>query len=168
VVAPGLVDDLGVEGLDVVGAQQPQRGHVAERQVHQRLVALALDQLGAGAVGADRLADAAQQPVGRAVLEHEALPHRQEPGGVAAQPGDVGEEQLLVLVAQLGAQHVDLLGAEHHEDRDPGAEPALDERERAGHELLEPGVQEGLVSERRGGRRRRRAGRVSAHLVRRS
>jgi hypothetical protein len=42
----GLLDHRRTEGVDVVGAQEREARGVGEGEVQQRLVALALDQLG--------------------------------------------------------------------------------------------------------------------------
>ena len=63
VVAPGdkrvgplsFVDDVGVQRLEIVGAQQPERGGRVEGHVQQGFVKLAFGQFGGRALGMDRL-----------------------------------------------------------------------------------------------------------------
>ena len=89
VASPRLLDDLGGQGLDVVRADEPER-RIREREVEQRLVPLALDELVARAGGPDRLADAAQGQI-RRVRAHELLPGWDDPGRVGADLLHVGE-----------------------------------------------------------------------------
>src|SRR5581483_8082053 len=75
-------DDIRVEARRVIGAQQPPRRTLVEGDVQQRLVLLALDQLGRAAAGPDRLADAAEA-VDRALMPDDPfLPGRDDPGRV--------------------------------------------------------------------------------------
>ena len=57
------LQDVVVQPLDVVGAEQAPALSAVEGDVQERLMALALDELGAAAPGPDRFADA---PDGRA------------------------------------------------------------------------------------------------------
>ena len=61
--APGIRHDLVVQATVVVGAQQPPVAHTGEGEVQQRLVAVALVDLGGRPSRPDRLADAAHRPV---------------------------------------------------------------------------------------------------------
>ena len=78
-----LLQHFVAEGAAVVGAEQrPGRGR-REGDVEQRLVALALVDLGGLAPGPDRFADAAHRPA--AALVDELAPEGDDPGRVAAQ-----------------------------------------------------------------------------------
>src|SRR5579884_1394208 len=77
-------DDIRVEACRVVRAQQPPRRTLVEGEVQQRLVLLALDQLGRAAARPDRLADAAKAMRRALVPDDPFLPGRDDPGRVAA------------------------------------------------------------------------------------
>ena len=91
----------------VVGAQQPPGRHAGEGQVEQGLVALALDQLGRGALGPDGLAD--PPSVAAAVGGgHEVAPGGDDPGRVGPDLGHVGERDPVGVAAQGRPQQPDL------------------------------------------------------------
>ena len=68
VAAVGLGDDLRRQGLHVIRAQQPQRHVRLDGDVEQRLVQLALNQLGGAPPGPDRLPDPAHRLAVEGVL----------------------------------------------------------------------------------------------------
>jgi hypothetical protein len=99
--AEGLGDHPVVERRRVVGAEEPPRRRVGERQVEQPLVPLAFDELVAASSGPDRLSDPTDGPVGTQVVCNEPLPGRDDPGGVCADVGHVGEEHCVGVAVQL-------------------------------------------------------------------
>ena len=83
-------EHVRVEALDVVGAKQREVGGVGEGEVEQRLVVVALGQLGLAAPGPDRLADAPDRAAVLA-LGDEVAPGRDDAGRVASEGCHVGE-----------------------------------------------------------------------------
>ena len=81
VAAKRLLDHRAGELRDVVGTEEPPRRRVGERDVQERLVPLALDELVGGALRPDRLADSPHRPVVAQMLLDELLPGRDDPGG---------------------------------------------------------------------------------------
>ena len=57
VVAPGAVEGRRRERGRVVRAEEPEVGPVGKREVEERFVTMALDELGRVPIGRDRLAD---------------------------------------------------------------------------------------------------------------
>src|SRR5690349_1253187 len=98
--APGLVEHLVIELARVVWAQQPPRLALTERDVEQRLVPLALDQLIARAPIPDRLADSAQPFAAGAMLIHEVAPRRDDARWVRSDLGHVCEQHLVRVLVQ--------------------------------------------------------------------
>ena len=92
VAAVRLGDHVGSQGLDVVRAQQPQRDVRLDREVEQRLVDLALGDLGGPAAGPDRLTDAAHRAAAGAVLVEEAAPGGDDARRVVADLRHVHED----------------------------------------------------------------------------
>jgi hypothetical protein len=113
----GLADDVGVEGVDVVGAQQPEVLNAREGEVEQRLVALALDELVGAAIGPDRLPDAPQATPLPAMGVDELTPCGDDARRVDADLGHVGEGHAVGPGAELLAQAGDPGGADDDERR---------------------------------------------------
>ena len=124
--AERLVDYRRLERLGVVGAEEPPGRRGRERDVQELLVALALDELLAAAVGRDRLADPAHLAAG--VSLDEVLPGRDDPGRVRTDLRHVGEEHLLGLTVQRVPEELDLAGRDDDEHRLALRDPLADER----------------------------------------
>src|SRR5689334_20146624 len=90
----GFCDHLRGKAMDVVRAEKPPRSAGCERGVEQRFVTLALDHLNGGAVGPDRLANAAQTKGGRVSVD-KILPGRNDSRWVGPDLGHVGELNLV-------------------------------------------------------------------------
>jgi hypothetical protein len=141
--AARLVHDSGVEACGVVGAQQPERRRARKGEVQERLVVVALDQLGRRTARPDRLADPAQRPP--VVRVDEVTPRRNDPCRIASQRGHVDELHRVGLGSQLGLQRSGALRTHGDQDGLPGPHPVADERNRPGQELVLAGIQQRLV-----------------------
>ena len=140
--AARLVDHVLVERRRVVRAQQREALVLGEGDVQQRLVQLALDQLGAAAAGPDRLADAAHRPRGRATKSRQAGMIR-----AGLWPSTAMSTNSHVARRRARAQRRDLLRADRDEDRLVALEALTDERERAGEQVVGTFVEERFVAE---------------------
>ena len=149
VAAARLVDDGLVERRHVVGTQQPEVARVGEREIEQRLVELALDQLGRAASGPDRLADAADRA---GVGAREVAPGGDDPRRVVAQHGHVDELDAAGVGADLAAQRGDALRTDRDEHRLASGKPFAEEGHGAGEEAVGAVVQQCFVAEHQGGR----------------
>ena len=136
-----------VERGRVVGAQQPEGG-IGERDVQQRLVTLALRQLRGASAGPDRLADR-RAPADRPERgRRESACHAGmiragfTPTSIHVREHDTCRRR----VRSSRPQRVDLLRAQHHQDRLVGGNRLADEPERSVHELVAVRVEEGLVA----------------------
>jgi hypothetical protein len=143
----GLGDDAGVEGVDVVRAQQPEVLGALEGEVEQGLVALALDERLGAAVGPDRLADAPQPPALTGVGIDELAPRGDDARRVDADVGHVGEGHSLGLASELLAQPGDPGRADDDEDRLAGRDRLADPGQRPGEEAVVTRVEQRLVAE---------------------
>ena len=120
--AARLVDGAVAQRRDVVRAQQAERPGVGEGDVEQRLVQLALDELGGAATGPDGLADPAQRPL--RVLVDEVPPGGDDAPGVAAEHRHVRELHGVRVGAEGRLQARDLLRADGDEHRLAGSMPS--------------------------------------------
>ncbi len=145
-VRPG--DHLGVERSGVVRAQERGGTGFGERQVEQRLVPLALHELGLAPTGPDRLPDAPDPPAGGRAPVHELTPRRYQARRVESDLAHVGEMDLARVACELRSEQLDLGLVDDHHDVIAGSERGLDEREDAGHELIVTVVEKRLVAER--------------------
>ena len=144
VVQRGL-EHLVREPLRVVGAQQRPRRRGREGEVQQRLVALALHDLGRRAAGPDRLADADRHGVAAGVLAHEVAPGADDAARVAPERLHVGEADAARVGAERHPQHARAGDRERDEDGRIGADGVPYERHGPGQELLVTPVEERLV-----------------------
>ena len=142
--ALGLLDHVAVEVRGVVGADEVEAVGVGEGGVEQRLVALALDELGGAAAGPDRLADAAQRAGAAA---DEVAPRRDDAGRVVADVAHVDELDALGGGAEALAQRPQLRRLEGDHHRLAGGDALLDERGDAVQERLGAGIEHGFVAE---------------------
>lgn len=143
----GLGDHVGVELHGVVGADQVEVRGGGEGDVEQRLMALALDELGRAALGPDRLADPAHRATQAGVRVDELLPGGDDARRIGAQLGHVGEHDLLGVGAEALAQQVDLRGPDGDHDRLAGGDSVADERSGLVDERLGAVVEHDLVTE---------------------
>ena len=146
-------NDRWREAGGVVGTQDPTR-RVAERDVEQHLVPLALGELLGTALRSDRFTDAAAR-YARMVGE-EALPHPDDPTRVATDCGHVREAHRVGRSSEPGAQPVDLRRGDHDHHRLVLGDAVGDERRTLVDELLVTGVEQCLVAEPVAPLRRRR------------
>ena len=142
--ALGLLDHVAVEVRGVVGADEVEAVGVGEGVVEQRLVALALDELGGAAAGPDRLADAAQRAGAAA---DEVAPRRDDAGRVVADVAHVDELDALGGGAEALAQRPQLRRLEGDHHRLAGGDALLDERGDTVQERLGAGIEHGFVAE---------------------
>ncbi len=147
--ALGLLDHVAVEVRGVVGADEVEAVGVGEGVVEQRLVALALDELGGAAAGPDRLADAAQRA---RAADDEVAPRRDDAGRVVADVAHVDELDALGGGAEALLERPQLRRLERDHHRLAGGDALLDERGDAVQERLGAGIEHGFVAERRGPR----------------
>ena len=143
----GLRDHGVVEVRRVIGADQVEVRGVGEGHIEQRLVALALDQLGRAAVGPDRLADPAHRAPGGGVLVDELLPGGDDARRVGPELGHVGEHDPVGVLAQPRAQQLDLLRPDRDHDRLARGDRVADEGSGARDEGLGAVVEHDLVPE---------------------
>jgi uncharacterized membrane protein YcaP (DUF421 family) len=85
-----LDEDVVRERRGVVGTQEPPGRAIVEGDVEQRLVPMALRQLGLAATGPDGLADAAQRPAQAPVRRDEVVPRRDDARGIASESLHLG------------------------------------------------------------------------------
>jgi hypothetical protein len=146
--AHGLVNHLGTERLDVVGAHQPPRRRLGERDVEQRLVAVTLDDLGGSTRRPDRLTDAAHRTAVRGVRVKELAPGGDDPRGIAPHRRHICEEDVVAGPNDDRPEQVDVGFAHHHEGRLLGGNRVGQEWDRARQERVVTGVEHRLVSKR--------------------
>src|SRR6185312_16629355 len=115
-----------------------------EGDVQQRLVQLAFGEFGPGPPGIHRLTDPVQLP-GAVVRPHEFPPGGDDPRGVAADLGHVGEPDPAGPGAEVPAQQLYLLAAHYDQRRGALGDRAAQERPGRGAEFRRAGVQQGLV-----------------------
>ena len=141
------------EAGGVVGTQDPTR-RIAERDVEQHFVPLALGELFGTALRSDRFTDAAAR-YARMVGE-EAVPHPDDPTRVATDCGHVREVHRVGRSPEPGAQPLDLRRGDHDHHRLVLGDAVGDERRTLLDELLVTGVEQCLVTEPVAPLRRRR------------
>ena len=157
--APAIT--LGVERARVVRAQQRERRRLGEREVEQRLVPLALDELGLAAARPDRLADAPDRAAAaRLRASRNCFQAGMRRAGCRRSRAcrRTGRARRRAAAPTRAAR-----SCRCRRPRAPARRPRsrADERQRAGQELLVAGVQQRVVPERlrrnpRGGDRRSR------------
>ncbi len=108
----------------------------------------ALDELGVGPSGPDRLADPTQS-VGGAGGVHELLPRRDDASGVAADDAHVGERDVVGVGAEPGSQHFDAAFLDEDESGLVRGYGLAEEGEGRRDELVVTGIEEGLVTKPR-------------------
>ena len=145
VVVQGALEHLVREPLRVVGAQQRPRRRGREGEVQQRLVALALHDLGRRAAGPDRLADADRRRMAAGVRSHEVAPGADDPARVAPERLHVGEADAPRVGPERHPQHACAGDGERDEDGGIGVHCVPYERDGPGQELLVTPVEERLV-----------------------
>jgi hypothetical protein len=143
--AGDLLQHFVAEGAAVVGAKQRPSRRRREGDVEQRLVALALVDLGRLAPRPDRFADAANRAAFAFV--EEATPEGDDPGRVAAQLLHVGEANSRRIGAELGFEQRRLGPGNGDERRFARFQSATQERHGAGQEALGILVDQRLVPE---------------------
>jgi len=154
VPALGGLDHLILEAVEVVGAEQAPRLAFAEREVQQRLVHLALGELGRRAARPDHFTDAERMVAARALLGKELAPRGDDPRRIAREPVRVGEADAPGVLAECLAQQLDPLAAGQHEHRLIGRERAFDRGQRTAHEAIGAfGIEDHLMTKRVSGHR---------------
>jgi hypothetical protein len=143
--ACGLLQHRLGQRVSVVRAQQPQRGVGLDRQVQQRLVQLALDELGRPPTGPDRLTDASHRPVPAAALVDERPPRGDDPSRVGAELSHVDVLHAWRVGADRGLQLHQPGQRDGDEHRLPQRDRVEHERHGAGEEVVVSAVDEGLV-----------------------
>jgi hypothetical protein len=143
--AERLVDHRRLERLGVIGAQESPARRGRKGDVQELLVALALDELLAAAVGRDRLADSTYLAAG--VLFDEVLPGRDDPRRVRTDLRHVGKEHLRGLAVQRIPEELDLAGRDDDEHRLALRDPLANKRRDAVDEALVARVEERLMGE---------------------
>jgi hypothetical protein len=138
----------GVEGIGVVGAEDP-RGFVGEDAVEERLVKVALDGLGLGAPGPQRLADASHGAAG--MTFDEIVPDRDDATRVPPDVGDVDVRDLTMVVAHDLSQAVDDLWSLQDQHRLLMSEAVGGEGRQLPDEVVDASVLQSFMPKRRGG-----------------
>ena len=146
VAARRLLQHLVLEQAEVVGAEQRPGRHPPEGDVEQRLVALALVDLGGGAAGPDRFADAAPLPARGDVLVDELAPGGDDARGVAPERFHVGEGDPLGVRTQLAPQQLRSLRSDRDQRRLLGLQRAHHEGHRSRQEALVAVVEHHFVA----------------------
>jgi len=146
--AARLFEHRRVERLGVVRAEEPPGRAAGEGEVEQRLVPLALGELGRRPLGPDRLADPAHAPPGRRAPGDELAPGRDDAGRVRAHLGHVREPDTARGVAELLPQQADLGRVDDDERGLVGLDRVAKECARAAHEVVLPRIEERFVAER--------------------
>jgi hypothetical protein len=145
VAAARFVDDVPVERRRVVGTHQSEAAAPGEGDVQQRLMALALDELGRAAFRPDRFPDPPQGTV--PVLAYEVAPCRDDASRVRSHICHVGEEHLTGISLEPLPKKVDLSRADDDEHGLGRPYRIVEEGRGSGDELSLPGVEERLVAE---------------------
>ena len=148
--AAGLRDHIVGKRCRVVGADQAEIVRRREGEVDERLVQLALGQLGGGSVGPDRLADAAHPASGAGIVGNEPAPGRDDARRVAPDHLHVDQVNIRGATAERGPQELELARADHHQDRLAALETAMNESQRAVDELIVAVVKNGFMMKGRG------------------
>src|SRR5581483_10368925 len=136
-----------IEQPDVVRAEERPGGTARKREVEERLVAVALDELVGAPSGPDRLADAANRPVLAEMVPHEAAPRRDDARRVLPELAHVGVPDAFVLAGERLAQQLDLPRVDDDERRLAPLEPLAQEAGGAVDEVVVARIEEGLVPE---------------------
>ncbi len=131
------LDPLVRQCVQVIRAQQVQGRHGVEGEVRQRLMALALAQLGRAALPPHRFADHQRLTLPAIVLAQEVLPRGNDARRVAPQLAHVQEAQAFGAVLERFPQRHRALAPDGHEHRGVAFEGA---RERLDHAFQEAAV----------------------------
>ena len=143
----GLGDHVLAEPGGVVRAKEREGPGIGEGHIEQRLVQLALDDLGLAPARPDRFTDAPDARTGRGVRLDELPPRRYQAGGISADLVHVREVDVPGIAAELRSHQPDLLAVEGDDDRIVRLEGALDERNDARQELLLIRIEKRVVPE---------------------
>ena len=137
------------------GQSSRQPGPSSKAWLSSMLVQRALDQLGRPPTGEGGFADAAQPPAGLGVPLQRRGPHADDPAGIHTDLGHVEELHGGGVVAERVAEQLQP-GAGLGDDHGLVAvQPFADERQQTGQEVRVPAVEQRLVLEAVGSRRRR-------------
>ena len=146
VASARLGDDPGVERARVVRTDEPPGRPGVKRKVEERLMPLALDQLRRAATDRDRLADPARAAAVSQGSIGELAPGWDDPGGVRAEIGHVGERDPVGVASERLPQQVDLGRAHRDQHRLVGLEAVPNEARHPLNELTLACIEERLVA----------------------